>query len=82
MIRYRVFSKLDQTPKNIVAIYGEVNHPGEYEFEKNVRISDLILKAGYLTRSAYLLKAQVAKVDPHSCGKNHRCGSDSPAGAA
>jgi polysaccharide biosynthesis/export protein len=65
----QVFSKLDQTPKNIVAIYGEVNHPGEYEFEKNVRISDLILKAGYLTRSAYLLKAQVAKVDPIAAAK-------------
>ncbi len=67
--KIEVFSKLDQSPKCMVAIYGEVNHPGEYEYEKNVRLSDLILKAGYLTRSAYLLKAQVAKVDPMSSAK-------------
>jgi protein involved in polysaccharide export with SLBB domain len=60
----QVFSRLDQVPLTKVSIWGEVNHPGEYEFEKNVRVSDLILKAGYLTRSAFMLKAQVAKVDP------------------
>lgn len=59
-----VFSRLDQVPLQKVSIWGEVNRPGEYEFEENVRVSDLVLKAGYLTRSAFMLKAQVAKVDP------------------
>jgi len=62
--RIQVFSKLDQVPKKTVTIYGEVNRPGEYEFEKDLRLSDLILKAGYLTRSAYLLKAEIARVEP------------------
>jgi len=64
--RLHVFSKLDQVPKQVVTIHGEVKNPGEYEYEANMRVSDLILKAGSLTRSAYLLQAEVAKVDPNS----------------
>ncbi|MBN2356108.1 SLBB domain-containing protein [candidate division KSB1 bacterium] len=60
----RVFSKLEQVPRQIVSIQGEVNRPGEYALEENMRLSDLILKAGSLKRSAYLLNAQVAKVEP------------------
>ncbi len=67
--RLHVFSKLDQVPKQIVTIHGEVKNPGEYEYEANMRVSDLILKAGSLTRSAYLLQAEVAKVDPNSSVK-------------
>ncbi len=59
-----IYSKLDQVPRQVVTIQGEVNHPGEYELEENIRLSDLILKAGSLTRSAYLLNARVAKVEP------------------
>jgi len=59
-----VYSILDRVHKQIVSIYGEVKNPGEYDLEKNVHVSDLILKAGGLTRSAFLLEAEVAKVDP------------------
>lgn len=59
-----VYSIEEQNPKQIVTIHGEVNNPGSYQFEKNLRVSDLILKAGGLTRSAYLLQAEIAKVEP------------------
>ncbi len=62
--RVQIFSRLDQMPKKLVTIFGEVNRPGEYEFEEDMRVSDLIYKAGYLNRSAYMLSAQVARVEP------------------
>lgn len=62
--RIQIFSKLEQMPKKLVTVFGEVNRPGEYEFEENMRVSDLIYKAGYLNRSAYMLSAQVARVEP------------------
>ena len=60
----RAFSILDQAPRDSVTIHGEVNEPGTYEFQHNMRVSDLILQAGSLKRSAYVLEAEVAKVDP------------------
>ena len=62
--RIRVFSIKDQAPQDSVAIYGEVNNPGFYEYQKDMRVSDLILQAGSLKRSAYTLSADLAKVDP------------------
>ncbi len=59
-----VFSKLEQLYPKVVHIHGEVKKPGEYRYEEDMRLSDLLLKAGNLTRSAYLLKAEVARVDP------------------
>jgi len=59
-----VYSKLDQLPERVVWIHGEVRNPGMYDLEDNMRLSDLILKAGSLTRSAYTLEAEVAKIDP------------------
>lgn len=62
--RIHVFSKLDQLNERLVYIHGEVKRPGEYVLEDNLRLSDLILKAGNLNRNAYMLEAEVAKVDP------------------
>ncbi len=62
--RIHVYSILEKTNKETVAIYGEVKKPGEYNYEKNMRVSDLILKAGGVNRSAYMLEASVARVDP------------------
>ena len=59
-----VFSKEYLTPAQFVSIFGEVNKPGKYPFEKNMRIGDLILRAQGLSQSAYLLEAEIAKVDP------------------
>lgn len=63
--RICVYSVREQTPRQTVTINGEVNRPGIYEWEAGMRVSDLILKAGSLTRSAWLLKAEVAEVDPN-----------------
>ncbi len=59
-----VFSKLEQTYPKDVFIHGEVKKPGQYDFEENLYVRDLILKAGNLTRSAYILECEVAKIDP------------------
>lgn len=59
-----VYSKLEQIHEREVAIYGEIRKPGIYSLEDNMHLSDLILKAGNLTRKAYILEAEVAKVDP------------------
>lgn len=58
-----VFSVKTKTPANKVSIYGEVNHTGTYNWQKDMRISDLIFMAGGVTRSAYLLKGEVATID-------------------
>jgi len=60
--RVRVYSKLEQIQQETVSIFGEVRRPGEYPLEENMHVSDLILKAGNVTRSAYLLEGEVAKV--------------------
>lgn len=67
--RVHVFSKDDLQPEQIVTIHGEVNNPDEYDYEENMHVSDLILKAGGLTRSAYTLSAEIAKVDPKKPAK-------------
>lgn len=60
----KVYSILEQKHTTIVSIFGEIKKPGKYRWQNNMRISDLILMAGNLTRSAYTLTAEVAKVDP------------------
>ncbi|MFZ5516340.1 MAG: SLBB domain-containing protein [Candidatus Zhuqueibacterota bacterium] len=60
----QVFSILEQRYPKSVYIHGEVKRPGHYSFEENLHLLDLLLKAGNLTRSAYMLRCEVAKVDP------------------
>jgi len=62
--RIHVYSVKDQMHEQVVTIHGEVKEPGEYILEENMHVSDLILRAGSLTKSAYLLQAEVARVDP------------------
>lgn len=62
--RVRIYSKLEQIHERRVAIYGEIRRPATYVLEDNMRLSDLILKAGNLTRKAYTLEAEIAKIDP------------------
>jgi protein involved in polysaccharide export with SLBB domain len=64
--RINVYSITDQVAEQSVYIHGEVKRPGEYLYEKNMQVSDLILMAGNLRRSAYKLEAEVAKIDPKS----------------
>ena len=62
--RIHVFSILDQSYPKYFYIHGEVKRPGRYKLEENLHILDLILKAGNLSRSAYILEGEVAKIDP------------------
>jgi len=62
--RVRVYSKLQNLPQASVSIYGEVREPGAFPFERGLRVSDLIQKAGGLTRFAHLDGAEIARVDP------------------
>ncbi len=62
--KVHVYSKMEQIHKREVAIFGEIRKPGKYALEDNMHVSDLILKAGNLTRKAYTLEAEVAKIDP------------------
>jgi len=64
--RIHVFSVLDQTYPKFIYIHGEVKRPGKYKLEENLHILDLVLKAGNLSRSAYTLEAEVAKIDPQA----------------
>ena len=59
-----VYSNREQLHEQEVWIYGEVRKPDKYALEENMHLSDLILKAGNLTRSAYTVEAEVAKIDP------------------
>ncbi|MEE4310228.1 MAG: SLBB domain-containing protein [candidate division KSB1 bacterium] len=60
----RIYSKLDQIEKKVVHIHGEVRRPGTYPLEEELKLSDLILKSGNLKRNAYMLEAEIAKIDP------------------
>ena len=62
--KVQVYSSLEKLHDRVVWIHGEVRNPDKYELEDNMHLSDLILKAGNLTRSAYTLEAEVAKIDP------------------
>ncbi len=62
--KINVYSIIEQNYPKYVYIHGEVKKPGKYELEQNLRVLDLVVKAGNLTRSAYLLECEVAKIDP------------------
>ncbi len=47
-----------------VAVRGEVRTPGDYEYKKDMRVLDLILAAGGLTRDAWLHEADLLRTDP------------------
>lgn len=47
-----------------VSVRGEVREPGEYEHKKDMRVLDLILAAGGVTRDVWLEEAEVFRRDP------------------
>lgn len=55
----KVYSKWDLQDKPHVKIEGEVRKPGSFALEKGMRVSDLVRKAGDLTRTALLEEAQL-----------------------
>jgi polysaccharide export outer membrane protein len=47
-----------------VSVRGEVRAPGRYEHKKDMRVLDLILAAGGVTRDVWLEEAEVFRTDP------------------
>jgi protein involved in polysaccharide export with SLBB domain len=48
-----------------VSVRGEVRSPGSYEHKKDMRVLDLILAAGGLTRDAWMGDAEIFRTKPH-----------------
>ncbi len=57
-----VYATSDVTRDKYVWIKGEVAHPGRYRLLENMKLSDLIFRAGNLNRNAYLLSAEIARM--------------------
>ncbi|MFC1537800.1 SLBB domain-containing protein [Candidatus Latescibacterota bacterium] len=47
---------------HIVNLHGEVKYPGEYRWEDNMKVNDLILKGGGFTPRAWFLDIEVSRV--------------------
>lgn len=58
-----VYSIDDVTRDKSVTIKGEVTEPGEYRLFDNMGLSDLIFRAGNLTRKAFTLSAEIARLN-------------------
>jgi polysaccharide export outer membrane protein len=59
-----VFSQEQIVRKKYVSIEGEVRNPGKYVLYKDMKLSDLIFQAGSLTKQAFLLRAEIARINP------------------
>jgi protein involved in polysaccharide export with SLBB domain len=57
--RFNVFTKSEVIPTFFVKIEGAVYKPGEYELTDNMRLSDLIFRAGGLKKTASLGNAEL-----------------------
>jgi len=62
--RIRIYPITEQIHQPTVEIFGEVRRPGIYDLDKHLTLKDLILKAGGVTRSAYLLEAELNRISP------------------
>lgn len=58
--KIRLQSQLD-VPAGVVTIVGKVRAPGEYPFEPNMRVGDLLRAAGGLLESAYVEQAELTR---------------------
>ena len=62
--RVYVFHRAHFREVPVVAVRGEVRSPGSYEHKKDMRVLDLVLAAGGLTRDAWLDAAELFRTDP------------------
>jgi protein involved in polysaccharide export with SLBB domain len=56
-----IYSQDQINRQRYVAIQGDVKKPGQYNLYHNMKLSDLIFLAGDLTKSSYLLRAEIAR---------------------
>lgn len=59
-----VYSQDDIRRKMKVSISGAVKYPGSYEYFQGMRLTDVIFLAGNVLKQAYLLRAEIARVNP------------------
>lgn len=59
-----VYSQSDIKRRMTVSISGAVKNPGTYEYFRGMRLSDVIFLAGNVLKQAYLLRAEIARVNP------------------
>jgi protein involved in polysaccharide export with SLBB domain len=58
-----VYSVSEFQARRLVTIHGAVRNPGTYELRDDMTVRDLVLEAGGLTEEAYLLEAEVARIE-------------------
>jgi polysaccharide export outer membrane protein len=58
-----VYSTPEVTRTKFVSIRGDVKVPGKYKMFKDMKLSDLIFRAGNLNRSAFKLSAEISRID-------------------
>ncbi|MBU1317890.1 MAG: SLBB domain-containing protein [candidate division Zixibacteria bacterium] len=58
-----VYSTPQVSRDKYVSIRGDVKMPGKYKIFKDMKLSDLIFRAGNLNRSAFMLSAEIARLD-------------------
>jgi hypothetical protein len=56
-----VYSNDKVNRQQFVVIQGDVKNPGRYKLYRNMKLSDLIFLAGDLTKSSYMLRAEIAR---------------------
>jgi len=59
-----IYSFKHVTRIKYVDIKGEVKNPGKYVLYNNTKLSDIIFLAGNLTKQAYMLQCEIARVNP------------------
>jgi len=59
-----IYSFVDIARTKYVSIGGEVKKPDKYKLYNQMKLSDLIFLAGNLTKQAYLVQCEVARVNP------------------
>ena len=58
----RLFAKASFVDQPKVTIQGEVRRPGSYPLLGEMRVKDLVARAGWLTKEAYLPRAEIIRV--------------------
>jgi len=61
-----VYSIKDLERKEYVFIDGEIKNPGTYPLYDNMTVEDLIFLAGYFTKKATLLRAEIARLSDNA----------------
>ncbi len=58
-----IYSTDEVERKQYVYVDGMVQHPGQYPLYENMTVTDLVFLAGNLKESAYMLRAELARID-------------------